>query len=70
MSNRRQLVEKIPGFFYSAHDRFLAAAFHHERPMNLTSSHTKYFPHELTKRCSSDSMEKLAGGGQNVAGCT
>ena len=29
--------------------------------MNLTDYHTKYFAYELTKRCSSDSMEKLAG---------
>lgn len=29
--------------------------------MNLTPYHTKYFAHELTKRCSSDSIEKLAG---------
>jgi hypothetical protein len=29
--------------------------------MNLTLYHAKYFAHELTKRCSSDSAEKLAG---------
>ncbi len=29
--------------------------------MNTTDYHAKYFAHELTKRCSSDSMEKLAG---------
>ena len=29
--------------------------------MRLTDYHTKYFAHELTKRCSSDSLEKLAG---------
>src|SRR6266550_186584 len=29
--------------------------------MNLTAYHANYFAHELTKRCSSDSMEKLAG---------
>src|SRR5438132_762002 len=29
--------------------------------MNLTDYHAKYFAYELTKRCSSDSMEKLAG---------
>src|SRR5882672_357069 len=29
--------------------------------MDLTDYHAKYFAHELTKRCSSDSMEKLAG---------
>src|SRR5882724_678060 len=29
--------------------------------MNITDYHAKYFAHELTKRCSSDSMEKLAG---------
>jgi hypothetical protein len=29
--------------------------------MNLTTYDAKYFAHELTKRCSSDSMEKLAG---------
>jgi len=29
--------------------------------MNFTPYHAKYFAHELTKRCSSDSMEKLAG---------
>jgi len=29
--------------------------------MNLTAYHSKYFAHELTKRCSSDSAEKLAG---------
>jgi SNF2 family DNA or RNA helicase len=28
--------------------------------MNLTGYHAKYFAHELTKRCSSDSLEKLA----------
>jgi adenine-specific DNA-methyltransferase len=29
--------------------------------MKLTDYHAKYFAHELTKRCSSDSLEKLAG---------
>ena len=29
--------------------------------MNLTDYHAKYFAYELTKRCSSDSLEKLAG---------
>ena len=29
--------------------------------MNLTPYHAKYFAHELTKRCPSDSLEKLAG---------
>ncbi|MBW4551763.1 MAG: DEAD/DEAH box helicase family protein [Aphanocapsa sp. GSE-SYN-MK-11-07L] len=29
--------------------------------MNLTHYHTKYFAYELTKRCSSNSLEKLAG---------
>lgn len=29
--------------------------------MGLTDYHTKYFAYELTKRCSSDSAEKLAG---------
>lgn len=29
--------------------------------MRLTDYHAKYFAHELTKRCSADSMEKLAG---------
>jgi ERCC4-related helicase len=29
--------------------------------MNLTDYHAKYFAHELTKRCPSDSIEKLAG---------
>jgi SNF2 family DNA or RNA helicase len=29
--------------------------------MNLTPYHTKYFAHELTRRCSSDSAEKLTG---------
>jgi hypothetical protein len=29
--------------------------------MHLTDYHAKYFAHELTKRCSSDSLEKLAG---------
>ena len=28
--------------------------------MNLTPYHAKYFAHELTKRCPSDSLEKLA----------
>ncbi|MGH9428337.1 MAG: SNF2-related protein, partial [Terriglobia bacterium] len=28
--------------------------------MNLTDYHAKYFAHELTKRCASDSVEKLA----------
>lgn len=29
--------------------------------MDLTDYHAKYFAYELTKRCSSDSLEKLAG---------
>ena len=29
--------------------------------MEITNYHAKYFAHELTKRCSSDSIEKLAG---------
>jgi len=29
--------------------------------MDLTPYHAKYYAHELTKRCSSDSLEKLAG---------
>ena len=29
--------------------------------MNLTSYRTKLFAYELTRRCSSDSIEKLAG---------
>lgn len=29
--------------------------------MTFTDYHAKYFAHELTKRCSSDSLEKLAG---------
>ncbi len=29
--------------------------------MDLTNYHAKYFAYELTKRCSSDSLEKLAG---------
>jgi len=29
--------------------------------MRLTDFHAKYFAHELTKRCSSESLEKLAG---------
>jgi hypothetical protein len=29
--------------------------------MKLTPYHAKYFAYELTKRCPSDSMEKLAG---------
>ncbi|MCJ7510368.1 MAG: DEAD/DEAH box helicase [Dehalococcoidia bacterium] len=29
--------------------------------MTLTEFHAKYFAHELTKRCASDSVEKLAG---------
>src|SRR6266581_2092632 len=29
--------------------------------MNLTDYHAKYFAHELTKRCASDSIERLAG---------
>ncbi len=28
--------------------------------MQLTDYHAKYYAHELTKRCSSDSLEKLA----------
>ena len=28
--------------------------------MNLTAYHAKYYAHELTKRCSSDSIEKLS----------
>ena len=29
--------------------------------MDLTDYHAKYFAYEITKRCSSDSIEKLAG---------
>lgn len=29
--------------------------------MKLTPHHAKFFAHELTKRCSADSLEKLAG---------
>jgi SNF2 family DNA or RNA helicase len=29
--------------------------------MDLTDFHAKYYAHELTKRCASDSIEKLAG---------
>jgi ERCC4-related helicase len=29
--------------------------------LNLTDYHAKYFAHELTKRCSADSVDKLAG---------
>jgi adenine-specific DNA-methyltransferase len=29
--------------------------------MDLTDFHAKYYAHELTRRRSSDSMEKLAG---------
>jgi superfamily II DNA or RNA helicase len=29
--------------------------------VNITDYHAKYYAHELTKRCSSDSIEKLAG---------
>ncbi len=29
--------------------------------MRLTDYHAKYFAYELTKRCSSDNIEKLAG---------
>jgi SNF2 family DNA or RNA helicase len=32
-----------------------------EAVMYLTDYHAKYFAHELTKRCASDSVEKLAG---------
>jgi len=32
-----------------------------EAMVHLTHYHTKYFAHELTKRCASDSVEKLAG---------
>ena len=32
-----------------------------ETMMHLTHYHAKYFAHELTKRCASDSVEKLAG---------
>ena len=31
------------------------------RNVNLTDYHAKYYAYELTKRCSSDSLEKLAG---------
>ena len=29
--------------------------------MGMTDFHSAFFAHELTKRCSSDSIEKLAG---------
>ena len=32
----------------------------HSGSMNLTPYHAKYFAYELTKRCSSDSDEKIA----------
>src|SRR5918996_110990 len=32
-----------------------------EAVIHLTDYHAKYFAHELTKRCASDSLEKLAG---------
>ena len=32
----------------------------YERNMQITDYHAKYYAHELTKRCSSDSLEKLA----------
>jgi len=32
-----------------------------EAIMHLTHYHAKYLAHELTKRCASDSVEKLAG---------
>ncbi|MBI5438462.1 MAG: DEAD/DEAH box helicase family protein, partial [Nitrosomonadales bacterium] len=32
-----------------------------EHPLELTDYHAKYFAYELTKRCPSDSVEKLAG---------
>ena len=28
--------------------------------MDITACHTKYFAHDLTRRCASDSVEKLA----------
>src|SRR2546426_3142810 len=31
-----------------------------DRQMSVTAHHAKYFAHELTKRCASDSVEKLA----------
>jgi hypothetical protein len=33
----------------------------HRRDVKLTDYHAKYFAHELTRRCPSDSVEKLAG---------
>ncbi|MGH8647420.1 MAG: hypothetical protein ACREX4_24360 [Gammaproteobacteria bacterium] len=41
--------------------RYYARRYWDEAVMQLTDYHAKYFAHELTKRCSSDSMEKLAG---------
>jgi superfamily II DNA or RNA helicase len=37
-----------------------SATYHLDTPVDLTSYHAKYFAHELTKRCASDSVEKLA----------
>jgi SNF2 family DNA or RNA helicase len=34
--------------------------------MDLTDFHAKYFAYELTKRCASDSLEKLAGAVANA----
>ena len=34
---------------------------HFSSPKSVTIYHAKYFAHELTKRCGSDSVEKLAG---------
>jgi SNF2 family DNA or RNA helicase len=41
----------------------IAGLFHTlgEAVMHLTDYHAKYFAHELTKRCASNSVEKLAG---------
>lgn len=32
-----------------------------KQEMHLTAYHSKYYAHELTRRCSSDSDEKIAG---------
>lgn len=42
-------------------DRILGSQPARFAPVPYTDYHAQYFAHELTKRCASDSVEKLAG---------
>ncbi len=49
----------VAGISFDAATSVVNPPYHHR--MYLTDFHSTYFAHELTKRCASDSIEKLAG---------